>query len=92
MSDLGTSTTPPEQPVQNDIGKLTEYVKQGNDFFTQGKTIGNSKMIMYGLYMSKKGSIFLEDIANGKQIDNLTGYFAQSEKYIVQLQEMTGQT
>lgn len=92
LSDLGTTTTPVEQPGQNDIGKLTDYVKQGNDFLTQGKTIGNSKMIMYGLYMSKKWSTFLEDIANGKQIDNLSGYFAQSEKYIVQLQEMTAQT
>jgi len=71
LQDLGTTTTP-EQPSQNDIAKLTDYATQGNNFLAQGKTMNNNTIIKYGLFISKKATTFLEDIANGKQIDNLT--------------------
>jgi hypothetical protein len=90
LNDLGTDTT--TQPEQNDVSRLTDYVTQGNDFLTQGKTVGNNTMIKYGLYISKKATTFLEKIANGEQINNLSGYFAQFDQYIVQLKELAGQT
>lgn len=34
----------------------------------------------------------MDDIANGKQIDNLSGYFAQFDQYIVELKKLVGQT
>jgi hypothetical protein len=34
--------------------------------------MNNNTIIKYGLFISKKATTFLEDIANGKQIDNLT--------------------
>ncbi len=89
LQDLGTTTT---QPAPSDIGRLTDYVNQWNDFLTQGKTMHNNTIIKYGLYISKKSTTFLDDIANGKQIANLTGYFAQFDQYIVELKKLVGQT
>ncbi|MCX6823863.1 MAG: hypothetical protein NT085_01955 [candidate division SR1 bacterium] len=88
LNDL--TTTPP--PVKDDISRLTEYVTQGNDFLTQGKTMNNNTVIKYGLYISKKATTFLEDIANGKEINNLSGYFAQFDQYIGQLKVLVGET
>ncbi|MEI8008848.1 MAG: hypothetical protein WCI00_05680 [bacterium] len=86
---MGTTTT---QPAPSDIGRLTDYVNQGNSFLAQGKTMHNNTIIKYGLYISKKSTTFLDDIANGKQIDNLSGYFAQFDQYIVELKKLVGQT
>ena len=86
---MGTTTT---QPAQSDVGRLTDYATQGNDFLAQGKTMNNTTIIKYGLYISKKSATFLEDIANGKQITNLSGYFAQFDQYIVELKKLVGQT
>jgi len=47
-------------------------------------------MVKYGLYISKKATAFLEDIANGKEINNLSGYFAQFDQYIKQLKVLVG--
>jgi len=90
LQDLGTTTTP-EQPSQNDIAKLTDYATQGNNFLAQGKTMNNNTIIKYGLFISKKATTFLEDIANGKQIDNLTWYFAQFDQYLVELTSLVQQ-
>lgn len=49
-------------------------------------------MIKYGLFISKKSTTFLEDIANGKEINNLNGYFAQFDEYLVQLKKLAEQT
>jgi len=54
--------------------------------------MGNNTVIKYGLYISKKATSFLEKIANGEQIDNLTGYFAQFDQYLTQLNVLVGQT
>ena len=89
LQDLGTTTT---QPAQSDIGRLTDYVNQGNNFLAQGKTMNNTTVIKYGLYISKKSTTFLEDIANGKEIANLSGYFAQFDQYIGELKKLVGQT
>ena len=48
-------------------------------------------MIKYGLYISKKATAFLEKIANGEQINNLNGYFAQFDGYIEKLKELENQ-
>ena len=71
---------------------MTDYVTQGNNFLAQGKTVNNNTIIKYGLYISKKATTFLEDIANGKEINNLTGYFAQFDQYIEQLKVLVGET
>jgi len=89
LNDLGTTTTP---PVKDDISRLTDYVTQGNNFLAQGKTVNNNTVIKYGLYISKKATTFLEDIANGKEINNLSGYFAQFDQYIEQLNVLVGET
>lgn len=51
-------------------------------------------MIKYGLYISRKAITFLEKIATGEQINNLSGYFAQFDQYLVELktlaEQMTG--
>lgn len=86
LNDLTSST--PEDAIPNDISKLTEYATQGNNFLTQGKEINNKTIIKYGLYISKKATSLLDDIANGKEINNLTGYFAQFDQYIEQLQKL----
>ena len=86
LNDLTSST--PEDTIPNDISKLTEYATQGNNFLTQGKTLNNNTIIKYGLYISKKATSLLDDIANGKEINNLTGYFAQFDQYIAQLQKL----
>ncbi len=89
LNDLGTiDATPP----QTDIGRLTEYASQGNDFLTQGKELGNTTVIKYGLYISKKSTTFLEKIASGEQITNLSWYFAQFDQYITALKKLVGQT
>jgi len=54
--------------------------------------MGNNTVIKYGLYISKKASDFLTKIANGEQIDNLSGYFAQFDQYITELNVLVGQT
>ena len=54
--------------------------------------MNNTTIIKYGLFISKKSTAFLEDIANGKQITNLSGYFAQFDQYIVELKKLVGQT
>ncbi len=90
LEDLGT-TTIPEQPTQNDIAKLTDYATQGNNFLAQGKAMNNNTIIKYWLFISKKATTFLEDIANGKQIDNLTWYFAQFDEYIKELTNLVQQ-
>lgn len=71
---------------------MTDYVNQGNDFLAQGKAIGNNTVIKYGLYISKKATNFLEKIANGEEINNLSGYFAQFDQYIEQLKVLVGET
>lgn len=91
MDDLGVEPEP-EQAIQNDVSRLTEYATQGNEFVEQGKKLTNNTIIKYGLFISKKATAFLEDIANGKEINNLSGYFAQFDEYIVQLNELLGQT
>ncbi len=89
LNDLTTTTTVPEQ---TDLSRLTDYVTQGNDFLAQGKTMNNNTVIKYGLYISKKATSFLEKIANGEQINNLSGYFAQFDQYITALKVLVGQT
>ena len=89
LNDLGTPTT--ELPKDN-IGRLTDYVTQGEAFLTQGKTLGNNTMTKYGLYISKKAAAFLEKIANGEEISNLSGYFAQFDQYLMQLNDLAEQT
>ncbi|MFA6256185.1 MAG: hypothetical protein WC606_03295 [Candidatus Absconditabacterales bacterium] len=89
LNDLGTTTT---QPEETDVSRLTDYINQGNDFLAQGKTISNNIVIKYGLYISKKATAFLEKIANGEQINNLSGYFAQFDQYLIQLKELVGQS
>ena len=79
-------------PPQTDLSRLTDYVTQGNDFLAQGKAMNNNTAIKYGLYISKKATTFLEKIANGEEINNLSGYFAQFDQYIAQLKELLGQT
>lgn len=54
--------------------------------------MNNNTIIKYGLYISKKATTFLDDIANGKQIDNLNEYFAQFDQYITELNTLVGQT
>lgn len=81
-----------EEKPQDNISRLTDYVTQGNDFLTEWKAVGNNTMIKYGLYISKKSTTFLEKIANGEEINNLSWYFAQFDKYITQLKELAGQT
>lgn len=81
-----------EAPIQSDVSRLTDYITQGNKFLEEGKTMRNNTIIKYGLYISKKATTFLEQIANGEQINNLSGYFAQFDKYLVQLKELTGQS
>lgn len=87
LNDLGTT---PAEPEQNDVSKLTNYVNLGNDFLAQGKAIGNNTVIKYGLYISKKSTTFLEKIANGEEISNLSWYFAQFDQYIAQLETLLG--
>jgi len=89
LGDLGTTVT--ETPAQTNISKLTDYINQGNDFLAQGKVMNNNTIIKYSLYITKKSAVFLEDIANGKEINNLSGYFAQFDQYIVELQKLVGQ-
>lgn len=92
LNDLGIATSQTvEAPAQNDVTRLTDYATQGNDFLAQGKILGNNTIIKYGLYISKKATAFLEDIANGKQINNLSGYFAQFDQYIIKLKELLAQ-
>ena len=91
MNDLGNTSSQPA-PVDDNISKLTDYVTQGNNFLAQGKTMNNNTVIKYGLYISKKAAAFLEKIANGEQIDNLSGYFAQFDQYIAELNVLVGQT
>ena len=54
--------------------------------------MGNNTVIKYGLYISKKATSFLEKIANGEEINNLSGYFAQFDQYIEQLKVLVGET
>jgi hypothetical protein len=89
LGDLGTTVT--ETPAQTNISKLTDYINQGNDFLAQGKVMNNNTIIKYSLYITKKSGVFLEDIANGKEINNLSGYFAQFDQYIVELKKLVGQ-
>lgn len=66
---MGSTT---ETKPQDNISRLTDYVTQGNNFVTEGKSAGNTTMIKYGLYISKKATTFLEKIANGEEINNLS--------------------
>lgn len=88
LNDLGSTT---EQAPQSDVARLTDYATQGNDFLAQGKNINNKTVIKYGMYISKKATTFLEDIANGKEITNLSGYFAQFDQYIIELKTLVTQ-
>lgn len=54
--------------------------------------MNNNTIIKYGLYISKKASSFLDKIANGEEINNLSGYFAQFDQYIAELNVLVGQT
>ncbi len=90
LNDLWT--TDEALPEETDLSRLTEYITQGNTFLTQGKAMGNNTVIKYGLYISKKATSFLEKIANGEEINNLSWYFAQFDQYIAKLKELVGQT
>ena len=90
LNSLVTTPTPEPTPVADDVSKLTDYVNQGTTLLAEGRKIGNSKIIMFGLYISKKGTTFLEKIANGEKIDTLGEYFAQSDKYLLQAKELIG--
>jgi len=72
LNDLGTTVPVEEQPVQTDITRLTDYATQGNNFLAQGNAMNNKTIIKYGLYISKKSTAFLEKIANGEEINNLS--------------------
>ena len=87
LNDLGATSVEPEQ---NDVSKLTNYVNMGNNFLAQGKAIGNNTVIKFALYISKKSTWFLEKIANGEEISNLSWYFAQFDQYIAQLETLLG--
>ena len=86
-------TIAPEEmiPEETDISKLTTYASEGNMFVLKGKELNNTTIIKYGLYISKKSTAFLEKIANGEEINNLSGYFAQFEQYRQKLEELIAQ-
>lgn len=86
-------TVAPEEmiPEETDISKLTTYASEGNMFVLKGKELNNTTIIKYGLYISKKSTAFLEKIANGEEINNLSGYFAQFEQYRQKLEELIAQ-
>ncbi len=91
FTELQGLWTETQVPMESYIGKLTDYAKQGEDFLAQGKAMNNNTVIKYGLFISKKATQFLEDIANGKQIDNLSGYFAQFDGYITEMTTLLNQ-
>lgn len=91
MNDLGTPTTT-ETTEETDLSKLADYVNKGNDLRDQGKALNNNTVIKYGLYISKKATDLLEKIAKGEEITNLSGYFAQFDQYITQLEALIGST
>jgi hypothetical protein len=73
LNDLGTTTQETTiETEQTDLSRLTDYVNKGNELLEQGKVINNNTVIKYGLYISKKATDFLEKIANGEEISNLS--------------------
>lgn len=73
MNDLGTTTEDTTiENEQTDLSRLTDYVNKGNELLEQGKAINNNTVIKYGLYISKKATDFLEKIANGEKISNVS--------------------
>jgi hypothetical protein len=74
FGELNELETIPQEtvPVQTDISRLTTYATQGNAFVVKGKELQNTTIIKYGLYISKKSTAFLEKIANGEEINNLS--------------------
>lgn len=91
MNDLGIPSTT-EPAGQTDISRLTEYATLGNKLIEQGKEIKNNKIIVFGSYMYNKSTEFLEQIANGKQINNLSGYFAKFDLYITTSKKLVEET
>jgi hypothetical protein len=85
LNDLETVVEEPIIP-QDNISKLTDYASKWEELLAKGKTLGNNTVIKYGLYISKKSTDLLQKIANDEQIDNLSGYFAQFDQYIAQLE------
>ncbi len=88
LNELETTNQP---TAQTDVGRLADYVNEGNNFLAQGKTMGNNTVIKYGLYISKKATSLLENIANEEKIDNISWYFAQFDQYIIKLKELVSQ-
>jgi len=73
LNDLGTTTEDTTiENEQTDLSRLTDYVNKGNELLEQGKAINNNTVIKYGLYISKKATDFLEKIANGEKISNVS--------------------
>jgi len=89
LNDLTTTVAP---QAETDVSRLTEYLTKGNDFVSQWNSINNNTVIKYGLYITKKSTAFLEKIANGEEINNLSWYFAQFDQYISQLENILSQT
>jgi len=73
LNDLGTTTQETSiETEQTDLSRLTDYVNKGNELLEQGKAFNNNTVIKYGLYISKKATDFLEKIANGEEISNVS--------------------
>ncbi len=92
FGELNDLTTTVEPQAETDVSRLTEYLTKGNDFVTQWNAMNNNTVIKYGLYITKKSTAFLEKIANGEEINNLSWYFAQFDQYISQLENILSQT
>jgi hypothetical protein len=91
FGELNDLTTTVEAEAETDVSRLTKYLTQGNDFVTQWNSMNNNTVIKYGLYISKKSTAFLEKIANGEEINNLSWYFAQFDQYRQNLEALISQ-
>jgi hypothetical protein len=92
LNDLETTTNTDTITEDTNLSKLADYVNKGNTLRDQGKTINNTTIIKYWLYISKKATDLLEKIAKGEEISNMDWYFAQFDKYILQLEWLLGTT
>ncbi len=72
LNELMPTEASLETTEQTDLMRLTDYASKGNQLLEEGKTINNNTVIKYGLYISKKATDFLEKIANGEEINNLS--------------------
>lgn len=72
LNELETVTEEEVPTAETDISRLTNYASEGNKFVVKGKELNNTTIIKYGLYISKKSTAFLEKIANGEEINNLS--------------------